>query len=314
MKHGLQAVMLADSVPVCHVTKQASYDARLITMEVTYWRGVHAEHLRHRMFSFSVASSRAIPTRRMLQQVLWHPYCPESFGRLIPGMQSGEPLAPVAQWLCRRAWLLARWPVLAGVLLLLLFKVHKQWCNRLLEPWLWVTCIVTGGIGAWEGFWRLRCHKDAEPHIRRMAEMTRDLVMSSTPRKLTVGQAHCPMVFENDRDTEPDVAWDQDFRMMVSAGRCAAVSYNNHGTGADVVKDHLRARKMQSASPPHMSPFEHQALVAPFAGGVRMMADCWQWGCGNLPRGWIQHRKMVENNNVGATLTTLIYYAEKKDD
>lgn len=308
MKHGLQAVMLADSVPVCHVTKQASYDARLVTMEVTYWRGVHAEHLRHRMMSFSVASSRAIPTRRMLQQVLWHPYCPESFGRLIPGMQSGEPLGPVAQWVCRRAWLLARWPVLAGVLLLLLLKVHKQWCNRLLEPWLWVTCIVTGGIGAWEGFWRLRCHKDAEPHIRRMAEMTRDLVRSSTPRKLTVGQAHCPMVSEKDRDTEPDVAWDQEFQMMVSAGRCAAVSYNNHGTGADVVKDHLRARKMQSASPPHMSPFEHQALVAPFAGKGG------QWGAGNLPRGWIQHRKMVENDNVGKTLTTLIYYAEKKDE
>ena len=311
MKHGLQAVMLADSVPVCHLTKRLNYDARLITMEVTYWRGVHAEHLRHRMFSFSVASSRAIPTRKMLQQVLWHPYCPASFGRLIPGMQSGEPLRPVAQWVCRRAWLLARWPVLAVVLLLLLLRVHKQWCDRLLEPWLWVTCIVTGGIGAWEGFWALRCHKDAEPHIRRMAEMTRDLVRSSEPKKLTVGQAHCPMVAESDID--PGLPWDQDTQMMVSAGRCAAVSYNNHDTGTDVQKDYARAVKMRTASPPHMSPFEHQALVAPFAGGVRMMSDCWQWGCGNLPRGWIQHRKMVENHNVENTLIILNDYAEKKN-
>lgn len=311
MKHGLQAVMLADSVPVCYVTKQANYDARLITMEVTYWRGVHAEHLRHRMFSFSVASSRAIPTRKMLQQVLWHPYCPESFGRLIPGMQSGEPLGPVAQWVCRRAWLLARWPVLGVVLLLLLLKVHKQWCNRLLEPWLWVTCIVTGGIGAWEGFWRLRCHRDAEPHIRRMAEMTRDLVRGSTPKQLTVGQVHCPMV--TDKDIDPSLPWDQDTQMMVSAGRCAAVSYNNHGTGTDIQKDYARAVKMRTASPPHMSPFEHQALVAPFAGTWRKMSTDWKWGQGNLPEGWIQHRKMVENDNVMRTIEILNEFAEKKD-
>ncbi len=309
MKHGLQAVVLADSVP--KTGDRTIWHNRLITLEVTYWRGVHAEHLRHRMFSFSVASSRAIPTRRMLQQVLWHPYCPESFGRLIPGMQSGEPLGPVAQWVCRRAWLLARWPVLAVVLLLLLLKVHKQWCNRLLEPWLWVTCIVTGGIGAWEGFWRLRCHKDAEPHIRRMAEMTRDLVRGSEPKRLTVGDVHCPMV--TDSDIDPSLPWDPEVWMMISAGRCAAVSYNNHGSGTDVQKDYARAVKMRTASPPHMSPFEHQALVAPFAGGVRMMADCWQWGCGNLPRGWIQHRKMVENNNVIWTIERLKQYAEKKD-
>ena len=275
MKHGLQAVVLADSVPRNENNVSCSWHSRLITLEVTYWRGVHAEHLRHRMFSFSVASSRAIPTRKMLQQVLWHPYVPESFGRLIPGMQSGEPLGPVAQWVCRRAWLLARWPVLAVVLLLLLLKVHKQWCNRLLEPWLWVTVIVTGGIEAWEGFWRLRCHKDAEPHIRRMAEMTRDLVRSSEPRMLGRGDIHAPMVGEMMGTPEE--------RLMISAGRCAAVSYNNHGAGLDPVKDIRRAERMLAADPPHASPFEHQAIVH---FGASLAAR------GNLPYGWIQHRQI----------------------
>lgn len=273
MKHGLQAVVLADSVPKTADT--ASWHHRLITLEVTYWRGVHAEHLRHRMFSFSVASSRAIPTRKMLQQVLWHPYVPESFGRLIPGMQSGEPLGPVAQWVCRRAWLLSRWPVLAVVLLLLLLKVHKQWCNRLLEPWLWVTVIVTGGIQAWEAFWNLRCHRDAEPHIRRMAEMTRDLVRSSEPRMLVRGDIHAPMVGGIDATSEE--------LLLISAGRCAAVSYNNHGAGTDPAKDIQRAERMLAADPPHASPFEHQAIVCPGA----------TLGCrGNLPYGWFQHRQI----------------------
>lgn len=273
MKHGLQAVVLADSVPKTGDT--VSWYNRLITLEVTYWRGVHAEHLRHRMFSFSVASSRAIPTRKMLQHVLWYPYVPESFGRLIPGMQSGEPLGPVAQWVCRRAWLLARWPVLAVVLLLLLLKVHKQWCNRLLEPWLWVTVIVTGGIEAWEGFWKLRCHKDAEPHIRRMAEMTRDLVRSSKPRVLGRGDIHAPMVGEIRATSEE--------KLLISAGRCAAVSYNNHGAGLDPAKDIQRAERMLAADPPHASPFEHQAIVH---FGASLAAR------GNLPSCWIQHRQI----------------------
>lgn len=280
MKHGLQAVMLADSVPVCHYTKQPHHKSRLITLEVTYWRGVHAEHLRHRMFSFSVASSRAIPTRKMLQQVLWHPYVPESFGRLIPGMQSGEPLKPVAQWVCRRAWLLARWPVLAVVLLLLLLRVHKQWCNRLLEPWLWVTVIVTGGIQAWEGFWKLRCHKDAEPHIRRMAEMTRDLVRDSEPQLLCGGDIHAPMAHAIEATSEE--------RLMISAGRCAAVSYNNHGAGTDPAKDIQRAERMLAANPPHSSPFEHQAIV--YIGATLA-------GRGNLPYCWIQHRQIHDKFN-----------------
>lgn len=42
---------------------------RIVTMLGGYPRFIHAEHLRHRMFSFSVASSRAIPFARMLTKV-----------------------------------------------------------------------------------------------------------------------------------------------------------------------------------------------------------------------------------------------------
>lgn len=293
MKHGLQAVVLADSTPLSVNGVEMDY-ARLVTLEVTYWRGVHAEHLRHRNFSFSVASSRAIPARRILREIWRHPYCPEQFGRAKAGMVAGETLGPVAQWLCRKLWLLARLPAIAVALLLLLLKVHKQWINRLLEPWMWVTVIVTGSIENWEAFWRLRCHPDAEPHIRRMAEMTRDLIRSSRSETVWPGGVHLPMIGGADlgeafTDRNATVAkW-----MMVSAGRCAAVSYNNHGAGADLQKDLDRGHRMLGHEPLHASPFEHQAIVDVCGRGVEMLYSPMYRG--NLPEIWIQHRKLVED-------------------
>lgn len=294
MKHGLQAVVLADSTPMSVNGVEMDY-ARLITLEVTYWRGVHAEHLRHRNFSFSVASSRAIPARRMLREIWLHPYCPEQFGRAKAGMVAGETLGRVAQWLCRKLWLWARLPAITVALLLLLLKVHKQWINRLLEPWMWVTVIVTGSIEKWESFWQLRCHPDAEPHIRRMAEMTRGLIWSSKSRTVWPGGVHLPMISGDDFRAESDMRCRISIVarcLMISAGRCAAVSYNNHGTGADLQKDLDRANRMLSHEPLHASPFEHQAIVDVCGAGFEMLYSPIYRG--NLPEIWIQHRKLVE--------------------
>jgi hypothetical protein len=42
---------------------------RITTFLINHWRGIHAELLRHRLFSFSVASSRAIPYSVQAEQV-----------------------------------------------------------------------------------------------------------------------------------------------------------------------------------------------------------------------------------------------------
>lgn len=42
---------------------------RLMTMWCRYPKFVHGEHLRHRSFSFSVSSSRAIPVTKNLEEV-----------------------------------------------------------------------------------------------------------------------------------------------------------------------------------------------------------------------------------------------------
>ena len=49
--------------------------------------------------------------------------------------------------------------------------MHKQVANRLLEPFMWHTVIVTAT--EWDNFWNLRCHPDAQPEIRLVAEAMR---------------------------------------------------------------------------------------------------------------------------------------------
>src|SRR5689334_6134539 len=50
---------------------------RLATFLINLTRSVQAEKLRHRMLSFSAASSRAIPTRVMIRRLLSDTYVPQ---------------------------------------------------------------------------------------------------------------------------------------------------------------------------------------------------------------------------------------------
>lgn len=243
---------------------------RLITMQMTYPRFVHAEHLRHRMFSFNVASSRAIPVEKIIQQVEESPVIPIHWGAAQKGMQASQEI-DVEQQAAAETWVLnIRNDAVSAAKYLLALGLHKQVINRYLEPWMWCTVICTGNIGAWNNFWALRCHPDAEPHIRKIAEMTRDAADASTPRQ---GGYHVPLVGEHKE-------WHHD--AAVSAGRCARVSYLTHegriDEDADIaLHDRLIASK-------HFSPTEHQAVPAAVYGAMP---------CGNLGQGWVQYRKTL---------------------
>jgi thymidylate synthase ThyX len=52
-------------------------------------------------------------------------------------------------------WLLARDKVVKAASILCVFRVTKQLCNRLLEPFVWTTELVSGT--EWENFFELRC-------------------------------------------------------------------------------------------------------------------------------------------------------------
>jgi hypothetical protein len=222
---------------------------RVTTLEVTYPLFVHAEHLRHRVFSFSVASNRAIPTSKILRQVIDDPVVPVWFGKNQPGMSAHEELSGWRYMLARRIWLAARWPMIAIVWLLLRIGLHKQLANRILSPWQWVTLLVTGT--EWENFFALRCHPDAQPEMRRIAEMMRDAMAESKSERLRAGELHIPLC---DGHAYWNITNDQ--KLMVSASRCARFSILSDKQ-LPWQEEVAKAEKLLSSG--HMSPFEHQA-------------------------------------------------------
>jgi len=249
---------------------------RLTTMELVYPRCVHSEILTHRMFSRNSASSRAIPVEKMIQQVETNPFIPLHWGKAQKGMQAYEELDGLMQATCECEWLNTRDHSVDGVRWMLKAGLHKQIANRLLEPWMWITVIVTGNEGAWNNFFALRCHHEAEPHIQKIAGMAREVRSQSIPQKLSAGQWHLPLIgFEGD-----ELLSDTD-KVKVSVGRNARISYLTHDGIRDVQADiDLHDRLLASK---HFSPFEHVARSGQHTGDN-----------GNLGYGWTQYRKTLK--------------------
>lgn len=242
-------------------------NVRLTTLECTYPRFVHSELLTHKMFSRSSASSRAIPvTRRhpesppgMLERVLEDPVVPVWWGKNQSGMQAREELGEPARSLAIKDWLEARDGAVARARSLHALDVHKQIVNRLTEPWMWITVIVTAT--EWSNWDALRCHPDAEPHLRQIAELMRLTRAASEPRVVDYDEWHLPFVDQGEAfDMEVQNASEPDPKLVpvkVSAGRCARVSYLTHDGKREPAADVELGSRLRSSG--HMAPLEHPA-------------------------------------------------------
>lgn len=249
---------------------------RLTTFEVTFPRIILAELNTHRALSRNSASSRAIPVATMIERVQSDPFIPTYWGRNQKGMQAHEELEAADKAKAMGHWLIARDAALEQVRNLVGLNVHKQLANRLLEPFMWHTALVTAT--EYENFFELRCHEDAQPEIRAIALLMRDLYTSQKPEKVPAGFWHMPLTKDaarlvNDRYREGQIR-------DISVGRCARVSYLTHdGKRAPMADLELSQRLLASR---HMSPFEHvaQALDKPTRSRNFM--------------GWKQYRQVVE--------------------
>ncbi|MBV8154461.1 MAG: FAD-dependent thymidylate synthase, partial [Candidatus Eremiobacteraeota bacterium] len=138
--------MLLDSVSPAGV--------RLTTLEVTFPRFVLSEFNTHRVLSRNSSSSRAIPTPKLLERVMTDPVLPLEWGRNQKGMSASDVLTPEEEEEAKRIWLSARDAAIEHARKLMELKVHKQELNRVLEPFLWHTVIVTAT--EWDNFFTLR--------------------------------------------------------------------------------------------------------------------------------------------------------------
>jgi thymidylate synthase ThyX len=225
---------------------------RLTTFVLRFPRFVLSEFNTHRMFSRNASSSRAIPTAKLMQQLREDPVVPVEWGRNQSGMQAREVLDAAGARAAEDEWLRARDAALAHAEQLRATGVHKQIVNRVLEPWMWASVIVSSTT--YENFFTLRCHADAQPEIKRLADLMRAAFAASTPTPRAAGEWHLPFV-------GPDEAvLSIEERKQVSVARCARVSYLTHVGTRDIDADRQLHQRLLDAG--HWSPFEHVAMAA----------------------------------------------------
>lgn len=131
---------------------------RITTFLLTYPRIIHSEVMTHRQFSRNSASSRALPFEKMLKQVETNPFVPIAFQKSHKGMQGNEYFTDYeSNKQMETIWLKGRDSAIESAKSLYHEKVTKQLCNRLLEPYMYHTNLVTAT--EWNNFFELRCPK-----------------------------------------------------------------------------------------------------------------------------------------------------------
>ena len=73
-------------------SSSALTNIEIATIEATYPRLVHSEMMTHRVFGRNSASTRAIPLKDQITNLLDNPFVPEKFGINQPGMQAFQHL------------------------------------------------------------------------------------------------------------------------------------------------------------------------------------------------------------------------------
>lgn len=231
--------------------------ARISTLQLEYPRYIHSELMAHRMFSRNAQSSRAIPVMRLIKRLYDHEVVPDpkDLHQNKKGMQAGEPL-PIEEGICAHlAWKEARDNAVRSAEKLNTLGVHKQWVNRLLEPFSTITVLVTATEDCWPHFLALRDHPAAEPSFQKLAKEIRRALEESTPVERLF---HLPYITIDERECGVN----HTALMRISAARCARVSYVTHDGVRDLAADIALYNQLATAVPPHASPMEHPAAAS----------------------------------------------------
>lgn len=277
---------------------------RLTTFILKFPRIVLSELNTHRAFSKNSASSRAIPFEKMLKMVQDDPFIPIKFQKDHKGMQGNEYFEGNELEVCIKDWLEAR-DLAVKSALNFKFPITKQLRNRLLEPFMWHTVILSAT--EFENFFALRAHQDAEIHICDLAYKMLERYNKSEPKKLKGGEWHIPfgdkfnegninkiVVNRYKEDSKKGLINSYGYidklidevKIKIAIARCARISYFNYEGKDDYEADIKLCDRLFGSNPKHLSPTEH----------VAMALDTDQWE-GNFC-GFKQFRKFFESENL----------------
>ncbi len=234
---------------------------RLTTMVIQFHRFILPEVNTHRMLSKNTSSSRAIPIKKMIEQVEEIEAYPLFWGANCKGMSAKEELSETDQRKAQMIWRHTRLMAITQVKALMAIGesgVHKQTANRLLEPFLTTNMIISGTNqpSSWQNLFNQRCHPDAQPEFKVLADAMKAAYDESTPEQLDAGEWHIPFA--------PIISssqWSLEETIKIATGRCARVSYLNHDGIRNPKADIALHDRLLNSKPPHFSPFEHVAIA-----------------------------------------------------
>jgi hypothetical protein len=216
-----------------------------------------------------------------LKKVWKDPVYPVTWGKNQAGMQAGQSVSRPRKALATALWYLSSKVACIATYGLLKAGIHKQWANRLLEPYSEITVVLTGT--EFENFFNLRCHSAAQPEINILAVAMRKQMSLSTPNKLKEGQWHLPFVpFWMLATMTNKEALDK------SVASCARTSYNNHDkTSATLAQNKALADMLWEEQ--HLSTMGHQAKAIGDTGYYTHTDRSGAKWCANL-KGWTSWR------------------------
>lgn len=272
---------------------------RITTFELEYHRYIHGELMTHRMFSRNAASSRAIPVAKMIEQVRTNPATPIHWGANQSGMQAKQELTDTLQSV-KDQWESASLLAAIKAENMMWDNAHKQIVNRVLEPFQMMKTVLTAT--EFDNFFWLRNHEDAQPEIKRLAELMLEAMNNSAPKELVPGMWHTPYYGEGYwgclcEDSLEDA-------LAISSSCCAQVSYRL--LDDSIEKARMVYKRLVESSPVHASPFEHQATPVDYVhccdttelstidGATHIDREGNVWS-GNF-KSWIQHRQLIPCN------------------
>lgn len=277
-------------VSIIEASRSQATGQALVTFCCRYWRAIHSELLTHRQFSRNASSSRAIPTAKLLEAVRTDPAGPVHWGKNQPGMQANEEHTAMIVH-PRNGMLMSReqaWSTMAAEAAdwadaWAEAGYHKQIVNRIIEPFSYITVVITAT--SWDNWFALRAHADAQPEIQDVA-YTMLKLMNDVPMREVVNTKvsdprawHLPFVKFEER-THFQVA----DLLAMSAARCARTSYLTHDKANPTrAEDEKLYCRLVESKPLHASPLEHQAVNSGQDRASR-----------NFTGGWVQHRALLE--------------------
>lgn len=281
--------------------------SRLDSIYVVFPKMVLGERNRHRCFSLSDRSSRAVPPEKLIAEIRSGEglAMPAKFRRRAKGMGGGEELTGDELLNAQFDWIYDALTMADAAERALDRGEEKETVNRRLDMFIYMHSLQTGTRDGWLNFLGLRL-ANASPTIEVLAQYCYNAYASAEPNRLSPGSWHLPFVDVHEVATT-------DILINLSAARSAHLSYNDLETGQRMTLERALgiAVKLKDTSPLHASPFEHQATPDDFvktptlkpgqpiedALGLRPLG--WQRPSehGNLP-GWRQARKMIPGEAV----------------